>query len=268
MKAVWRMSGLATSLPLLLAAALSAQQADVRARLEARGLPTELVEQVSALAANAAAQGLPAEALADKAIEGYAKQVPAARIVAALRDYGSRMAGGRDALRDAGIEAPSGPVITAAADAIGRGLQPNHVGLVARAAPNVELVSPGLTVVAALTAQGMPTSRAVDVVTAAMQRGRSSSQILDLPSTAQAWQQRGLTPDQAGERLLRGGGPGPGPGGGPGGPGVDGNRGGMDGRPPRQGADGRGTPGGPAPPPPRPPRPGEGRPGGDRPTQP
>lgn len=239
---------------LALAGSLQAQT-DVRARLEARGLPSELVEQVSALAADATAQGLPAEPLADKAIEGYAKQVPAARIVAALRDYGTRMAGGRVALRDAGMAAPSGEVITAAADAMGRGLQPVHVGLVARAAPSPELVSPALTVVTALTAQGMPAARAVDVVTSAMQRGRSSAQILDLPSTAQAMQQRGMTADQAGERLLRGG-PGPGPGG-------DGPHRGMDGRPPRPG-DGRGgTSGGPAPPPPRPPRQGDRPPGGD-----
>jgi hypothetical protein len=258
----------AVAVAFLVAGSAQAQN-DVRQRLETRGLPADLVEQVTAIAAEATAQGLPADPLASKAIEGFAKQVPAARIVAALRDYSVRMQSGREAVRDAGVTLPAGDVITAAADAMGRGLQPAQIGQLVRAAPQAQLVSPGLTVAAALTAQGMPAPRAVAVVTAAMQSGSSSSQILDLPSTAQAMQQRGMTPDQAGERMMHGGGgggmaPHDGFGGGEG-EGGAGRHG--------QGGEGRSGPGagsGPAPPPQRPPdgRHGNEGPGGGHPPRP
>ena len=266
---------------LLLAGALRAQD-PVRARLEARGLPADLVDQVTAIAAEATAQGLPADPLAGKAIEGFAKQVPPARIVAAVREYGNRMQQGRDAVRGAGIAAPTSEVITAAADAMGRGLRNEEINSMVRAARGPDRLSSGLTVAAALTAQGMPPQRAVAVVNAAMQNGRSSSQILDLPSSAQAMQLQGLTPDQAGERLMRGGfGGGPGSGSGSSGQGGmrdgfggqgggDDHHGGMGG----EGGRGPGPGAGGTPPPPRPPggeRPGGNRgpgSGGDRPQQP
>lgn len=250
----------ATALALVAMLSTTAQaQTDVRARMEARGLPAELVQQVASIAADATAQGLPTDPLADKAIEGYAKQVPAARIVSVVREFGSRMLEARSAVNDAGVAAPQGELITAAAEALGRGLEASQVGRVVRAAPQSELATSGLTVAAALTAQGMTTPRAVDVVTYAIRHGRTAAQILDLPSTARAMQQRGFTAEQAGEQILRGAG-------GPGGPlRPDGGR---DGRP----GTGRlpdGRPGsGAGPPPQRPLRPGEDRPRGDRPARP
>jgi hypothetical protein len=214
---------------------------DVRARLESRGLPPDLVEQVTQIAADITAQGLPTEPLADKAIEGFAKQVPAARIVAALRQYGSRMADARSAVQLAGVAEPSGTLITAAADAMGRGLAAGEIGRVVRAAPHAELATPALTVAAALAAQGMPATVAADVVAHAIRGGSSATQILDLPSEVRAMESHGISPDDAGRQMLHGG-SGPGGMGGLGGPGSDGR--------PGAGADGRGGLG--APPPPRP----------------
>jgi len=236
---------------------------DVRARLEARGLPAELVQQIVMIAADASAQGLPTTPLADKAIEGYAKQVPSVRIVTAVRQFGSRMLDGRSAVVDAGVEAPSPDMVTAAAEALGRGFRAGDVGRVVRAAPRAELAAPGLTVAAALSAQGMATPRAVDVVTSALQGGRSASQMLDLPSVARAMQANGLSADEAGQQMLRGGPP------------PDG-RGGPGGMPPAGGNAGPGRmggqPGGGLPPPPprdgRPPDGGHPGPGGGRPVRP
>lgn len=245
---------------------------DVRARLEARGLPADLVQQISAIAADATAQGLPGDALADKAIEGFAKQIPAARIVAAVRSFGVRMLDARTAVHDAGVAIPPGEIVTAAAEAMGRGFQAADVGRVVRAAPRTELAASGLTVAAALTAQGMTTPRAVEVVTSALQGGRSSAQILDLPSVARAMQSNGLSADEAGRQMLRGGsGGGSGGGGGgegrPGGPGPNGGRPGMG-----SGGEGHGPGSGGTPPPPprdgRPPSGGNSGPGGGRPGRP
>lgn len=228
---------------------------DVRARLESRGLPADLVDQVAAIAADATAQGLPSAPLADKAIEGFAKQIPGARIVAVVRQYGARMLDARSAVRDAGVAEPAGPLISAATDAMGRGFAAAEIGRLVRAAPQSEIATPGLTVAAALVAQGITTQVAADVVAQAMQGGSSAAQILDLPSAARAMQSRGMSPEDAGRELLRGG-----RGGREAGAPPVGNRGpgGLDGRP-GPGPDGRGGPGtGPTPP----------RPGGTRPPAP
>jgi len=155
---------------------------------------------------------------------------------------------------------------------MGRGFHAADVGRVVRAAHRTDLAASGLTVAAALAAQGMTTPRAVEVVTSALQGGRSSTQMLDLPSVAQALQSNGLSPDEVGQRMLRdgsrgdgsrSGGPGPGGGHDNSGPGSDGRVGG-DGRGP---GPGTGTP----PPPPRdgrPPSGGNSGPGGGRPDHP
>lgn len=265
----------------LFLAARTASAQDVRARLSSRGLPSELVEQVSAIAADATAHGLPSDPIADKAIEGYAKQVPADRIVAALRQYGSRMVDARSAVQQAGVTQPSGTLIAAATDAMGRGLAAGEIGRVVRAAPQPELATPGLTVAAALAAQGMPAPVAADVVARAIRGGSSATQILDLPSEVRAMESRGISPDDAGRQMLRGGPGGGGPGGGgpgdgqhgggPGMPGADGHGGGEhDGRggsgtppPPRPGGGGRGPGDGGHGGTPRPPG-GTGGSGGDR----
>jgi hypothetical protein len=225
---------------------LAAQHGALRAQLVARGLPDALTVQIESVAVRAAGEGLPWEPLADKAIEGYAKHVPAARIVAAVRVFAGRMGEGRVAVQGAGVGAPDGALIRAAADALGSGLASPEIGTVVRAAPQLALAAPALTVAAALRAQGLTTDQAVSVVVTAMRNGRGVPQILDIPSLARAMQQQGMSPPEVGRRLLGPGGPlsgGPGgPGGGPGG----GGRGGPGGRLP---------PGGGLPPLPRPPQP-------------
>lgn len=205
--------GVLLAAALAAAPALWAQQADLRTRLAARGLPAGLTDEVVAIAADAVAQGLPADPLADKAIEGFAKHVPPPRIVAALRQFSVRMLQARGAVREAGVSAPPGDLIAAAAEAMQRGLESAQVGTVVRAAPERALAAPALTVTAALAAQGMASDQAVLVVADAMRAGRTMAQILDLPAVARAMQAQGMTPAEAGRRMLRGAGPPPGEGG-------------------------------------------------------
>jgi hypothetical protein len=185
-------------------AALHAQGADLRARLDARGLPPDLAQGVAAVAEQASAQGLPGGAVADKAIEGWAKHVPAERILSAVGAYATRLGEARSMLGRTGLATPGPAVVVAAAEALGRGIAEEQVGQVVRAARAPGSLAPGLTVVAALRAQGLRATEAVGVVVGAMRRNRSVDQLLDLPSMARAMQGEGLEAGEIGKRMIRG----------------------------------------------------------------
>ncbi len=220
----------AAALLLLAAGATAAQaQTDVRARLEARGLPPDLVSGVSAVATDAAARGLPAGPIADKALEGWAKRAPAERILAVVQAFTRRMGDAQGAVRGAGIDSPRGDVIAAAADAMGRGMTTAQVTTVVRAGPAGADAASALHVAAALSSQGMGMDQAVNVVAAAMRDGRSTDQILDMPSVMRTMQAQGMPVPEIGRQLMEGGGrPGQG------GPGMGGS-GPMGPRPPGAG---------------------------------
>lgn len=181
---------------------LAAQQGSVEARLTARGVPADLAREVQAIATDAAARGVPADPLADKAIEGWAKHVPAARITAAVRLFAQRMAEAGAAVRDAGLRAPPGAVVAAAAEAMGGGLKAEEIRSVVRAAGAAEVAAPGLSVAAALTAQGLASKQAVTIVVDAMHRRRPMSQLLDLPSVARSMHDQGMSAGEIGDRLM------------------------------------------------------------------
>ena len=187
---------------LLAAPATLAAQGGVEERLSARGLPPELTQEVVHITADAAAQGVPSGPLADKAIEGWAKHVPPARIVSALRSFADRMAAAVAAVRGAGLEHPSGAVVAAAAEAMGGGLKVEEIRSVVRAAGSAEEASPGLSVAASLAAQGIGSRQAVTIVVNAMQHRRPMSQLLDLPSVARSMHDQGMSPGEIGDKLL------------------------------------------------------------------
>jgi hypothetical protein len=195
---------------------LVAQQVSVRAQLEARGLPPALVEEVSTVAADATAQGLPPDLMVDKAVEGWAKGVPQARIMAVVQQQARLLQQAHESLRAQGFEAPAGPIVTASAEAMGRGISAQQVGAVIEAAPTPEAAGPGLRVAAALSAQGLGNEQAVQAVTRAMRRGETPEEILNMPSYARAMRAQGMGMVQIRERLMqgsgamRGAGPGPG----------------------------------------------------------
>ena len=186
-------------------AAVAAQDTGIEARLEARGLPAGLAHDVAAIAASASARGVPEQPLANKAIEGWAKRVPAPRILSAVRQFADQMFSARDAVRGAGIESPSGPVIAAAAEAMRSGMRAEQVRSVVRAAAAADVAAPGLSVAAALAAQGLGGDQAVKVVVTAMRNHQSMADLLDLPSIARAMHDQGLSPGDIEHRILDGG---------------------------------------------------------------
>ena len=181
---------------------LAAQEGSVTTRLTARGLPADLAQQVQRIASDAAAQGVPSGPLADKAIEGWAKHVPAERIVSAVRQFAGRMAEAGAAVRGAGLASPPGSVVASAAEAMGGGLRADEIRTVVRAAGTAEQASPALSVAASLAAQGIASKQAVTIVVDAMQRRRPMSQLLDLPSVARSLHEQGMSPGEIGDRLL------------------------------------------------------------------
>jgi hypothetical protein len=204
-----RMSLLLAAAPLLAApASLAAQRVDIATRMEARGLPSDLAAQVVAIAAGASAHGVPEGPLADKAIEGWAKHVPSPRIVAAVRSFADRMGVAVQAVRGGGLQSPPGQVVAAAAEAMGGGLGADEVRAIVRAAPNPTAAGPGLSVVAALTAQGLASHQAVAIVVGAMHSRRSVADLLDLPSVARAMRDQGMSASEIGEHILNGDGDG------------------------------------------------------------
>ena len=206
-------------------AGVARAQQDVRAQLTARGLPADLADGVASVATDAAARGLPTGPIVDKALEGWAKRAPAPRILTVVQGFGARLGDAQLAVRTAGVATPPGDVIAAAAEAMGRGMTASQVEDVVRAGPSAASVAPALRVASALSAQGMQMSQAVIVVSSAVRDGRTSEQILDMPSAMRAMQAQGTPPADIGRQLMQGGGPGRG---GPG-PGSGGGEGGMRG---------------------------------------
>ncbi len=187
------------------APAVLSAQGGVAGRLEARGVPGSLAHEVAAIAAAAAARGVPEGPLADKAIEGWAKQIPAPRILSAVRRFADQMASAREAVKGAGVEAPSGAVIAAAAEAMRSGMRAEQVRSVVRAAAAADIAAPGLSVAAALSAQGLGGDQAVKIVVGAMRNHQSMAELLDLPSVARAMQDQGLSAGDIEHRILDGG---------------------------------------------------------------
>lgn len=191
-------------LNLLLATALLTQQGDVRAQLVARGLPDALAQSVATVAADASARGLPVAPLVNKAIEGFSKRVPPARIEAVVREWSGRLERSRDAMVRAGISAPDGPTIAAGAEAMNRGIVPADIVTIIRAAPSGEAAPAGLSVAAALASQGLARDAAVRVVVESFRAGRTMTQVLDLPATAATLMGQGVSAADVGRRLLEG----------------------------------------------------------------
>jgi hypothetical protein len=185
-----------------------AQQATIREQLVARGAPEAFADQVAGIVAQARADGLPTAPLASKALEGWAKRnrVPPERVVTALQGLSGRLGEGRVATVAAGLDPPPGPVVAAAAEALGRGMTSEDVRSVIQGAPTPDEAATGLTVASALAAQGLENRAAVMAIRNAHQRGRPSREVLELPSALADLLKRGVPMSEVARRIHEGGG--------------------------------------------------------------
>jgi hypothetical protein len=185
---------------------LVGQLPDYQSQMTERGLPAALVAEVTAIAADATAAGLPAGPLVDKAIEGWAKRVPQPRIVAALNQFRVRLHAAQQAMIRTGHPEPPGPIVAAAAEAMAQGIDEAQMGEIVAAAQTPASAGHGLRVAAALAAQGIDGDEASAIVVQSMHRGWTDAQLLDLPSFANQMRAQGTPPQQVGQRLMQGGG--------------------------------------------------------------
>lgn len=198
MRALGFMLAAVGAIALLPLHAVTAQ--DIPARLLER-VPANMVDSVQRIAQDAAAHGLPVEPLLLKAIEGSAKSVSAERVIAAVRVLAARLGESRNALREAGIPAPSPEAVESGADALNAGLNASQVrdlGRVSRP-PYDPVVT--LQVVAALTALGVPAPQGVRLMAHMIHAGREPKDLLELPNEVQISMARGATAAEAAEGL-------------------------------------------------------------------
>jgi hypothetical protein len=185
-------------------AALAAQEPDVRAMLVARGMTPVLAESIAVVARETSGRGMSSQPVVDKAVEGWFKHVPPPRILAAVRDLSGRMDQVRTELRGAGLAEVDGSVIGAAAESRAQGIARGDQVDIIRAARGPTAASAGLSVSAALVVQGIDARTSARLVVESFRRGRSASQVLDLPAAARALQMRGTPTSEVGRDLLEG----------------------------------------------------------------
>ncbi len=189
-----------------LPALANGQQDGIREQLLARGAPPEFALQVAEVVAAADAQGLPTQALATKALEGWAKRgrVPPERVLFVLESISANLRAGRTATTEAGLDPPPRVVVAAAAEALGRGMTPADVQAVIGAADSPEAASMGLTVASSLAAQGLERAAAVRAVRNTYQHGGGPTAVLELPSAVAGLVARGVPMSDVARQILEG----------------------------------------------------------------
>ncbi len=154
-----------------------AQEAGERAvqRLQQQ-YSSETVSSVEELVESLRKQGVPAEPLWTKALEGASKNVPEGRFAAGLRGYGKRLVNASNTLPDPANQS----ALVAGADALQRGVPESALRDVARQASGrggAESAIP-LVVLGDLVSSGVPVEDARSVVQSALKRGQGPREML------------------------------------------------------------------------------------------
>jgi hypothetical protein len=135
------------------------------AAARAQGTPEQRIQAARRQAEQA---GIPVSLLDTKVTEGRAKGVPMDRIAAAVERRLGSLGRAREAM------APRAPVsaadLSVGADAIETGVEPRALGQLAAAAPAGQRAV-AIAVLTQLVASGLPSDRALERVTAALERG-------------------------------------------------------------------------------------------------
>jgi len=183
--------------------ALLGMQQGIADRLSGR-VPPDVGAVVESLGTSAAARGLPIDPLIQKAIEGSAKGVPSARVIAAVRLVAMQLDTAAAALRAGGMISDT-LAIAAGAFAINAGMSAHDITnlLMRRGGQTTMNVRLELNVAGTLVAIGVPSAEAADLVSASLQANRPATELLSLPSQVQSEVARGATPAQAAAGLAR-----------------------------------------------------------------
>ena len=161
-----------------------------------RFLAPDVFAELSQLATEVSATGVPDEPLYTKALEGVAKRVPPNRLVPAVRDYAARLGEARQALgTDASI-----PLLVAGADALQRGVTRDALESLPSDRPRSPMAVLALT---ELIESGVPRDRAIQILREAMQQRTRDDRVLDISARVRQLIRQGVAPQDAIERVRR-----------------------------------------------------------------
>jgi hypothetical protein len=170
---------------LALPAALVAQTPahDASGTLE-QVLPPSVAEQVLATIAEAQSRGLPATALAHRALELTAKGMPPTDIPGAIAGVETAMGAGKAALAAGGRAQVSDAEVEAAGVAEGNGVDGTTISALAKSAPSGRGLAVPLAVLTALMDRGLPADDALARVVARLEARASDQELAALPDQA------------------------------------------------------------------------------------
>jgi hypothetical protein len=178
----------------LSATALGAQES-ARERAQ-RILAPEVFAELSRLAGELSATGVPDEPLYNKALEGMAKRVPPDRLVPAVRDYATRLG---EARRAFGAGA-SVPLLVAGADALQRGVPSVALESLPSDRPRSPMAVLALT---ELIESGVPRDRAILILRDAIAERAQDDRMLDISARVRRLIRQGVAPQDAVDRVRR-----------------------------------------------------------------
>src|SRR5882724_637089 len=156
--------------------AAQARSEDISSKL-ARVLPGGAADQVLRQIDDARARGLPAAALAARALELSAKGVAPDRIAQAIEDQAGWLEAGRAALTAGGRENAGADEIDAAATALRKGVDGRAVSDFARSAPSSRSLAVPLLIISSLVDRGLPADNALRQVLARVEARASDQQL-------------------------------------------------------------------------------------------
>ncbi len=168
---------------------------DQAARLREAYSP-EAAAQIEAVVEAARSNGVPVAPLYDKAIEGAAKNIPAARVMPALRELSGRMQRAQNLLGGTRELA----WVVAGADALLKGVQGDALTLIGQDAGSRTPMA--LVVMSDLVEDGVPAGRAMEVMREALVRTTGDEGLQDVTTQLRRLVRDGaLARDAAGEVL-------------------------------------------------------------------
>jgi hypothetical protein len=143
----------------------------------ARVLPADVADQVLRRIDETRSRGLPADALAARALELSAKGLAPERLAQAIEQQAGYLEVARGDLIAAGRTDPQADEIDAAATALGKGVQERAVRDLASSAPSGRSLAIPLLVMSSLVDRGLPADNALRQVLARVQARASDQQL-------------------------------------------------------------------------------------------
>ena len=182
----------------LLPALLSAQQNPVD-RLR-QVLPASIADQVIAIVTDATSRGLPAQAVANRALEAQAKGRSGAEVSAAAKALAQGLADARDALERGGRK-PEAAEIESGANALNLGVDGKAISDLASSAPSGRSLAVPLAVLGALVNRGLPSDGALQAVQDRLAARASNEELAEMPGEAGRLIAQGKRPAEVGRAL-------------------------------------------------------------------